>query len=79
MMNLVYIIVLLSVLGFSQAADKLKVSLYYETLCPGCNYFIQNELYPVYSQFEEYLFLEMVPFGNAEVSFLLIHTGWSIG
>nr|CAI5824770.1 unnamed protein product [Callosobruchus analis] len=69
MMNLVYIIVLLSVLGFSQAADKLKVSLYYETLCPGCNYFIQNELYPVYSQFEEYLFLEMVPFGNAEYKY----------
>ncbi|CAH1971378.1 unnamed protein product [Acanthoscelides obtectus] len=65
-MKLVCSIILLSILSSSQAADKLKVSLYYESLCPGCRYFIQHQLYSVYTQFANYLELDMVPFGNAE-------------
>ncbi|VEN53123.1 unnamed protein product [Callosobruchus maculatus] len=66
MMNPVYAIVLLSVLGFSQAEKKLKVSLYYESLCGGCTDFIRTQLHPVYSQFADYLELDIVPFGNAQ-------------
>ncbi|VEN33588.1 unnamed protein product, partial [Callosobruchus maculatus] len=65
MVNLVYIVVLLSVLSFCQAAKKLKVSVYYETLSEGCGNFTQNQLHPVYSQFEDYLELDMVPWGFA--------------
>ncbi|VEN59996.1 unnamed protein product [Callosobruchus maculatus] len=65
MVNLVYIVVILSVLSFAQAANKLKVSVYYETLSEGCGDFIQNQLHPVYSQFEDYLELDMVPWGFA--------------
>nr|CAH7740314.1 unnamed protein product [Callosobruchus chinensis] len=51
---------------FFQAAEKLKVSLYYETLCPGCVEFVQKQLLPVYNEFEDYLQLDIVPFGNAD-------------
>ncbi|CAG7727381.1 unnamed protein product [Allacma fusca] len=45
---------------------KLKVSVYYETLCPHSIKFIRDQLYPVYEELREYLELDLVPYGNAE-------------
>ncbi|VEN59993.1 unnamed protein product [Callosobruchus maculatus] len=67
MMNTVSIIVLLSALSLSQAADKLKVSLYYESLCGGCGDWIRTQLHPVYSEFEDYLEIDLVPWGFSMV------------
>ncbi|VEN40674.1 unnamed protein product [Callosobruchus maculatus] len=68
-MNLVYVIALLSVLSSSQAAYKLNVTIYYETLSPECSMFIQSQLHPVYSKFADYLRLDMVPFGIVKSKF----------
>ena len=50
-------------------APKVKASLYYEVFCPGCEYFITNELVP-FHQTEDLMAitdLELVPYGNARV------------
>ncbi|VEN58291.1 unnamed protein product [Callosobruchus maculatus] len=56
--------VLLSVICFSQAAEKLKVTVYYETLCLDCVIFFRKQLEPTYSELVEYIDLDLVPFGK---------------
>ncbi|EOA15680.1 hypothetical protein CARUB_v10006370mg [Capsella rubella] len=50
-------------------SDKVQLNLYYESLCPGCQMFIVDELVKV---FDSDLFtitdVKLVPFGNAEIS-----------
>ncbi|CAH1989934.1 unnamed protein product [Acanthoscelides obtectus] len=64
MKKLLCAVALLSALCLSQAraTDKLKVTIYYETLCPACMNFILTGLYPAYSELGSYLDLEMVPY-----------------
>ena len=51
----------------SQGVEKLKISLFYEALCPDCIQFDSKQLYPLYEQIPEYIDLELVPYGNARV------------
>jgi interferon gamma-inducible protein 30 len=48
------------------AADKVKIALYYETMCPGCIEFITESLYPAFMAVFDITDLLMVPYGNAE-------------
>ncbi|RCN25460.1 hypothetical protein ANCCAN_28827 [Ancylostoma caninum] len=39
-----------------------------EALCPGCQHFIVDELYPnIYKNFAGFVNIEFVPYGNAKV------------
>ena len=50
-------------------AAPVKVSLYYESLCPGCRQFIHTQLYPTFQKLSSsgILEVELVPYGNAQV------------
>jgi len=45
--------------------DRLKISVYYETLCPDSIRFIKSQLYPVYNEISNYIKLDLVPYGIA--------------
>jgi len=56
--------------GISAAAaiPKVKLSLYFESLCPYCKMFITRQLGPNFAKFEKYLDVELNSFGNARMS-----------
>jgi len=67
-----YLAVLVASIGLVAPAAiiqaKLKVSVFYETLCPDSIRFITTKLYPAYQEsFKEYLDLEFVPYGKADI------------
>ncbi|EDO35014.1 predicted protein [Nematostella vectensis] len=51
---------------YSQAAPKVSIALYYESLCPGCRAFISDQLYPTYQKIGEIMDITLVPYGNAQ-------------
>ena len=53
--------------GPSQPSQKVKLSLYYESLCPYCKKFITEQLGPNFAKFEDYLDVHLNPFGNAHM------------
>ncbi|XP_018572782.1 gamma-interferon-inducible lysosomal thiol reductase [Anoplophora glabripennis] len=46
--------------------ETVKVTLYYEALCPYCHEFIQDQLYPGYETLGDSLQLDLVPYGAAK-------------
>ncbi|KAJ7360409.1 antigen processing and presentation of exogenous peptide antigen via MHC class I [Desmophyllum pertusum] len=50
------------------SAPKVALDLYYESLCPDCQLFISQQLYPTYQKVSEIFNLTLVPYGNAEES-----------
>jgi interferon gamma-inducible protein 30/cytochrome c oxidase assembly factor 7 len=68
---LAYLAVLVASIGIVAPAAtqaKLKVSVYYETLCPDSIRFITTQLYPAYKELPEYLELDFVPYGFADIT-----------
>lgn len=51
----------------------VKISTYYESLCPYSQDFIVNQLYPTYQLVPEIMVAKMVPFGNADVCMFIWH------
>ena len=47
-------------------APKVALTLYFESLCPDCQLFIRQQLYPTYLKVGEIVNLTLVPYGNAE-------------
>ncbi|KAG1969616.1 gamma-interferon-inducible lysosomal thiol reductase [Pimephales promelas] len=47
-------------------ADKVNVSLYYESLCPGCRGFLAGQLVPTYIMLSDIMNIDLVPYGNAQ-------------
>lgn len=48
-------------------SDKVKVSLYYEALCPDCRDFFHDQLWPAYSKLSAIMSVDLIPYGNARV------------
>ncbi|KAL1427714.1 hypothetical protein MTO96_017150 [Rhipicephalus appendiculatus] len=51
------------------ASDEkaVNITLYYEGLCPGCHLFILDQLHPTYAKLQDYLNVDILPFGNARM------------
>jgi len=49
----------------SRMASTVKLTLYFESLCPDCKDFFRNQLSPTYSQVASIMDLQLVPYGNA--------------
>lgn len=47
--------------------EKVKVSVYYEALCPDSKFFITYQLVPVFGELKDFLIIDLVPYGKAEV------------
>lgn len=45
--------------------DKVKVSVYYEALCPDSKYFFMKHLLPVTEKLSDFLDVHLVPYGKA--------------
>lgn len=52
--------------SFLDSVPKVDVALYYESLCPDCQLFIRQQLYPTYLKIGDIFNLTLVPYGNAE-------------
>jgi interferon gamma-inducible protein 30 len=50
---------------YPENTDRVKFGLYYETLCPDCQGFVRNQMYPVFGQLADIIDLQLVPYGNA--------------
>lgn len=48
--------------------EKVKISVYYEALCPDSKFFIKYQLLPVYEEFPDNIILDLVPYGKAQVN-----------
>ena len=46
-------------------APLVRFTLYMESLCPDCKYFIVTQLYPTYKSIGQIMNLTIVPYGNA--------------
>lgn len=49
-------------------SPKVKIDVYYETLCPDSIQFIRRQLYPTYQKIGEIMDISLIPYGKAEVS-----------
>ncbi|RCN45583.1 gamma interferon inducible lysosomal thiol reductase [Ancylostoma caninum] len=48
--------------------QRINITVLMEALCPGCQHFIVDELYPnIYKNFAGFVNIEFVPYGNAKV------------
>ncbi|KAL4702976.1 hypothetical protein ACJJTC_008754 [Scirpophaga incertulas] len=50
-------------------SNKIKIDIYYETLCPGSINFFEMELQPVVEKLSAYLDLKLIPYGFAKTLF----------
>ncbi|XP_066247011.1 GILT-like protein 1 [Euwallacea similis] len=65
-MKVICFVLILTRLHLSVSSNSVKVSLYYETLCPNCIDFIKNQLHLNYKLFgKDLIQLELIPYGNA--------------
>lgn len=51
---------------FADDAPKVALDLYFESLCPDCQLFVRQQLYPTYLRIGEIINLTLIPYGNAD-------------
>ncbi|XP_023027090.1 gamma-interferon-inducible lysosomal thiol reductase-like protein [Leptinotarsa decemlineata] len=66
--SLSYFVFILSCCYQPQALSSVKISVYYECLCPDSVDFIKNQLYPVYKDIGKPMNIDLIPFGFASVT-----------
>ena len=54
--------------GRGTAVKPVNMTVYYESLCPGCNYYIHKTLAPLWPKIKDLdlMTVNLLPFGNAE-------------
>ncbi|CAH1153264.1 unnamed protein product [Phaedon cochleariae] len=57
--------VLATVCAAPRTSENVKITLYYEGLCPYCHNFVLNQLYPAYKKLGDAIAVELIPYGNA--------------
>ena len=67
-MKFIAAIALFLVAQVANAESKVKVDVYYETLCPDSIGFLIRKLIPNYDSMTSMMQLNLIPFGKAEVS-----------
>ena len=70
--KMVFISIFLSLIfltGSLSDVAKVKVSLYYESLCPFCDKYIVEQLYPTYQKLGRHTDLDYIPYGNAKTTY----------
>ncbi|XP_030748377.1 gamma-interferon-inducible lysosomal thiol reductase-like [Sitophilus oryzae] len=48
--------------------EKVKISVYYEALCPDSKFFIIYQLVPVFERLKDFLIIDLVPYGKAQTT-----------
>lgn len=51
-----------------ESPPKVKVALYYESLCPYSIRFFTEILYPTYVLLNEIMDVDLIPYGNTKVN-----------
>ena len=50
----------------AQEAKPVNITLYFESLCGGCQYFINHQYYPAFKSIGSIMNVHLVPYGNAD-------------
>ena len=50
----------------AQEAKPVNITLYFESLCGGCQWFIKHQLYPAFQSIGSIMNINLVPYGNAD-------------
>ena len=59
-----------------QSATSVKLSVYYESLCPDSIRFVTRQLYPNWKYFgKDVLQVDLHPFGKANVRYIILNQG----
>lgn len=48
------------------SVPPVEVTVYYESLCPGCRSFLTEQLFPTWTMLKDIMMVHLVPYGNAE-------------
>ena len=63
-------------LGAFVPATSVKLSVYYESLCPDSIRFVTRQLYPNWKYFgQDVLQVDLHPFGKANVRYIILNQG----
>ncbi|KAK9890037.1 hypothetical protein WA026_008844 [Henosepilachna vigintioctopunctata] len=47
-------------------SDGIKISVYYEALCPDSKHFVSRQLLPLYQKIPQHITLDLIPYGKAQ-------------